>query len=207
MTTWLRSAWRLFVSALAVGSGVVDAHGYLARPAARNVQRNSDYCPQCLNGGGTWRVFEHGLPGRHGACGDPWDDARHERGPFRTAARYVRGQAVRAEVVLTANHGGRWGLKLCRQRSRTGQACFDEHVLQRADGRGPWTRVRPGRDRYAADYLLPPRVTCSRCVLQWTYETANSCNLPGAPRVRGLPPCAESPNWERFWNCADVTIG
>lgn len=207
MLSWLKSTWRCVVAVLAVAGGGVRAHGYLARPAARNVQRNSDYCPQCLNGGGAWRVFAAGPPGRHGACGDPWDAAprRHEKGPFATAATYARGQAFSAEVVLTANHGGRWGLKLCRRRSRTGQACFDEHVLRRADGGGAWTRVTPGKDRYVARYRLPRGVACSRCVLQWTYETANSCDLRGGVRT-GMPPCESSPNWERFWNCADLTV-
>ena len=31
-----------------------SAHGYLANPVSRNYLHNTDYCPQCLNAGGTF---------------------------------------------------------------------------------------------------------------------------------------------------------
>lgn len=203
----ISAVWKACVAGLALMAGCVRGHGYLADPAARNVQRNSDYCPQCLNGGGTWAVYRSGLPGRYGVCGDAYDGPMpHQRGPYRVAETYRAGGTLRARVVLTANHLGRWGLKLCPDPDRVSQGCFNAHVLRRSDGKGPWTRVPASKTSFVTSYDLPPGLRCERCVLQWTYETGNSCNLPGSPRIAGVSSCRKSTNWERFWNCADIKI-
>lgn len=204
----LASVGKAVVSSVVVGLAVMSSmaagHGYLAHPAARNVQLNSDYCPACLNAGGTWTVFADGLPGRHGVCGDAWNGPKKHERFVRTADTYRRGGTLHARVVLTANHAGRWGLKLCPAATAT-QACFDAHPLRRTNGKR-FVRVKGGRDAYEAAFRLPRGVTCTRCVLQWTYETANSCNLSGSPHITGVPACRDSTNWERFWNCADIAI-
>jgi hypothetical protein len=198
----------------------VHAHGYLALPAARNVQHNSEYCPHCLNAGGPWQVYAQG-PGRprYGVCGDPYTGPRHHEAggryatPPRIAGIYRSGGALVAKVVLTANHKGRWSLRLCPvpgdgspRNERLTQACFDKHLLWRADGRGPFTPVSSTKNVYVEAYLLPKGLTCRRCVLQWTYETGNSCTPPGLQNAAGLPSCAASANGEMFWNCADIRI-
>lgn len=219
----LKTVAKAVVAYLAVVGGHAPgahAHGYLAQPAARNVQRNSDYCPHCLNGGGPWLVYASGRPGRHGLCGDPWNGPKHHEAggkyatPPRVAAVYRAGQTFRARVKLTANHKGRWSLRLCpvpgggsasAERRALTQKCLDAHLLRRADGKGPFTRVPENRSDFVVKYRLPRGLRCKRCVMQWTYETGNSCNPPGI-RGSGLPSCAVSTNGERFWNCADVSI-
>lgn len=196
--------WKLFVGALAVLAAPVAGHGYLAQPASRNLVRNSDYCPACLNGGGTWQVYASGLPGRYGVCGDAYKGPRPHEIPGRAVQTYRSGQSIKVRVELTANHMGRWGLKLCPSSTPT-QSCFNRLPLKRTDGKR-YTNVPSSRNTFTATYRLPKGVTCSKCTLQWTYETANSCNLPGSPRIAGLPACQRSPNWERFWNCADIRI-
>lgn len=198
-----KTAWKLCVGALALMAGSARGHGYLATPESRNVQMNSDYCPQCLNAGGTWAVFQGGLPGKYGVCGDPADGPRKHERPVRISKTYRAGEVIRVKVVLTANHKGRWGLKLCPS-TNVSQECFDAHVLKRTDGRD-YTNVG-SKSTFSVKYRLPKGVRCRWCVLQWTYETANSCNLPGSPVLGGLPDCRSSTNWERFWNCADVRI-
>ena len=200
----LASLGKAFVAGLAVMSSVAAGHGFLERPAARNVQLNSGYCPSCLNAGGTSTVYAAGLPGRYGVCGDPWNGPKPHERFVRVAGTYRRGGTVRARTVLTANHLGRWGLKLCPF-PRATQACFDAHPLLRTNGK-PFVRVTAARHAYEATFRLPRGLTCSRCVLQWTYETANSCNLPGSPWIPGVSRCRESANWERFWNCADIEV-
>lgn len=216
---------KALVAALAVAAAAprpVAAHGYLASPAARNVQHNSDWCPQCLNAGGPWTVYAKGHPARYGVCGDPWKGPRdHEAGgrhatPPRLAATYAAGQTFVARVRLTANHLGRWSLRLCpvpdgaspaAERAAVTQKCFDKHLLKRADGKGPYTPVPGGASDFAVKYRLPAGLRCRRCVVQWTYETGNSCNPPGIPNPqRGMESCATSTNGEAFWNCADVRI-
>jgi hypothetical protein len=200
----------------------VNAHGYLAFPAARNVQRNSNYCKHCLNAGGPGVVFARGLPGRHGVCGDPWNGAKdHEAGgrfasPIRTAAVFRAGGTIKAKVVLTSNHGGRWSLRLCPAPSGGGaaserrvvtQRCFNRGVLRRADGRGPYTIVSPNAYKFTVAYRLPKKIRCKRCVLQWTYETGNSCTPRGMrPNAPGMAVCDRSVAGESFWNCADIAI-
>lgn len=179
----------------------VSAHGYLQEPPARNVRSD---CAQCLNAGGTWTVFRDGVPGKYGVCGDSRDGPFTYETPGPVVRTYRRGSTLKARVVLTANHKGRFALKLCPS-TDVSQSCFDAHALRTTRGK-KYTTVREGKDSYAVTYRLPRDVRCKRCVLQWTYETANSCNLRGSPPIVGIPECHESPNWERFWNCADIKV-
>lgn len=38
----------------------VQAHGFMAEPKARNYLRNWQYCPHCVNNGGTWPTSKEG---------------------------------------------------------------------------------------------------------------------------------------------------
>lgn len=199
------------------------AHGYLADPAARNVQRNSDSCPACLNAGGSQ---VSGISRRFGMCGDPWNGVkRHEAfgklaHPPRIARTYHQGQVISVRVDLTANHMGRWSLRLCPlpgsaspsvERRYLSQRCFDRHLLRRADGAGPYTYVPSSANRLHASYRLPPAIACKRCVVQWKYETGNSCSPRGIPaaytgHMLGTCGSRSAPAGEVFVNCADVRI-
>lgn len=227
-----KAVGKAFVAYLALAAAArapvrVRAHGYLARPAARNVQHNSDWCPQCLNAGGPRVVYSQGLPARYGVCGDPWNATKHhEPGgkyatPPKIAARYRQGQTIAAKVHLTANHQGRWSLRLCpvpgkgsvaAEKRVLTQECFDKFLLMRADGGGPFTLVPGDTSDFIARYRLPAGLACKRCVLQWTYETGNSCRPPGLDdNGRNLPQCELTPTipereGEAFWNCADISI-
>lgn len=62
---------------------------------------------------------------------------------------------------------------------------------------------------------LPNGLTCdgkkNRCVLQWYWLTANSCNAPDQhPKfiTPGPQTCGEAgvPYPEEFWNCANIVI-
>lgn len=199
---------RLLAFAVGVAHAVgALAHGYLAQPAARNVQHNSDWCPQCLNGGGV--------------CGDPSDGPRnHEAfGKYATqrlAATYASGGTLRARVVITANHLGRWGLRLCALDDDSPAAerralpdCFER--LKRADGGGTWVYLSSSASESSATFRLPKGVRCKRCVLQWRYQTGNSCTPRGTPPRHANPHLQEcgtpgAPVMERFTNCADVRI-
>ncbi len=212
------------IGALLLLSKTATAHGYLATPPARNVQRNSMWCPQCLNAGGGWETFTKG----HGLCGDPIAETKprnHEAfGKLATppviAATYKRGSTITAKAVFTANHLGRWSLRLCplKDPSSAGeakeltQACLDAHTLKRVDNGSPYTYVLGNQNSYETKYRLPPRVTCKRCVLQWTYETGNSCTPANTPPkfvpnpslgTCGTPNAAAG---EGFWNCGDIAI-
>lgn len=181
-------------------------HGFLATPAARNVQHNSDYCPQCLNG--------------PGVCGDQRGRHDHEAygkhaSPPRIAETYGAGGLLKAHVVFTANHWGRWSLSLCdlpdpspRTERATVRGCFKR--LKLAEG-GSFVYLPPSASSSSAVFRLPRGVRCERCVVRWSYETGNSCTPPGTPHQHagpGLSVCGASgaPAGEEFTNCADIRI-
>lgn len=188
------------------------AHGYLAQPAARNVQHNSDWCMQCLNAGGAEFARARG----HGLCGDPVSDQaprKHEFGgqfatPRRVAARLRPGETFVARVVFTAFHGGRWSLRMCPgDGSRLTQACLDAHHLATTAN-----AKFVDATKTSATFRVPRAFPRGPAVLQWTYETANSCLPPGyaaAGAASQLQMCAApgAPAGEGFWNCADVDVG
>lgn len=221
LMSWIKKLV-LVATAVVVFPQPAGGHGYLADPAARNVQRNTDHCPACLNAGG---AAVTGISQRFGVCGDPWNGAkRHEAfgrqaHPPRIARWYRRGQTISVRVDMTANHRGRWSLRLCplpgsgspyTERRYLNQRCFNRHKLRRTDG-SMYTYVPSDKHSFRASYRLPRNVTCRRCVLQWLYETANSCSPRGIPaRYTGykLGTCGtrNAPAGEVFVNCADIAI-
>lgn len=180
-----------------------SCHGYLDMPAARNVQRNSNHCPHCLNG--------------PGLCGDPARRRDHETGgkfasPPRVAHTYRSGSKLDARVVITANHAGRWSLELCSLDNgikHETKSCFKR--LQLADGRGQYVYLSPSAGVSRSTFRIPRGLRCKRCVLRWFYETGNSCTPRGTPRKfanPGLQTCGtrRAPAMETFTNCADIRI-
>lgn len=209
--TFLTMTWKRALGFLTGLTCVVGGmcHGYLAHPAARNVQRNSNYCPHCLNG--------------PEVCGDPRGRHDHEAfGRFasspRIARTYASGGLLRARVVITANHRGRWSLGLCALKDSSLQTeratlsrskCFKK--LKLANGGGTYVYLSSSASASSATFKLPRGVRCSRCLLRWHYETGNSCTPRGTPRQYanpGLETCGtrRAPAMETFTNCADIRI-
>jgi len=56
-------------------------------------------------------------------------------------------------------------------KSHLNQSCYDEHVLERPNGKGTKYRITQKNGPHYASYdlILPNSVHCHRCVLQWTY--------------------------------------
>lgn len=224
MSGWIS---RLLGAALLAGSAIgAMCHGMLVEPRSRNVVAKSNYCPHCLNAGGPGETYAGGRrwpDALHGVCGDAASGRRdHEAGGKfaggAVTAEYAEGQTVTLRVKITTAHGGRFSFGICPlpddaiERDTVTQACFDAHPLTRAghdDERYWWLGTR-GEGDYSMDFVLPRGVRCSRCVLQWHYESGNSCTIPGTPRKHvvspGMEPCDRVGVMEEFWNCADVSI-
>lgn len=190
----MRSVLSAILLLASVAGGM--CHGYLAMPAARNVQHNSDYCPHCLNG--------------PEVCGDPAGQHHHETGgkygTSRTVRAYASGGLLKARVVITANHVGRWSLSLCPKRIPT-KKCFKR--LKLADGKGSYVYLSHSAHSSSATFRIPRGTKCKQCVVRWLYETGNSCTPRGTPRRYanpGLGMCGVWMNGETFANCADVRI-
>lgn len=186
---WLR------VAIGAACAAVASAHAFLAQPVSRNVLR-SDWCPQCFNG--------------PGVCGDP-AGSRAREVPGRPTASYRAGGLLKARVVVTANHQGRWSLGLCPRQS-SDPKCYT--LLSLANSKRKHVYLTGRESSSTAVFRLPrrPPAACRRpagCVLRWLYETGNSCTPRGTPRRYANPHLAPCGRWiagERFAGCADVRI-
>ena len=76
---------------------IVNGHGSVTIPSARNVLSNSNDCPDCLNAGGV-SVMYNGVhsKAKYGVCGDPWNAKKdHEAG----------GKFARGKITKTYNSG------------------------------------------------------------------------------------------------------
>jgi hypothetical protein len=212
-------------------TSLVRGHGHLRTPMSRNyVTRDGN--ENGLSAGGPAAVYGNGKypNGKHGVCGDPaGGDRPHEAGGVKSnggkiVATYKSGDTIDLEVVITANHWGKFQFRVCplprasmspqEERAFATQACFNRNVLRNAgDGSDVyWVRETSAKS-YRMRFKLPPGLNCDRCILQWYYLTGNSCVPKGVPQ--GLPgysyrmgECGgNAANPEEFWNCADVKIG
>lgn len=222
--------WSRALAAVVVAAQVLGAacHGFLAEPKARNVVHNSNYCPHCLAAGGPGVTYAGGRTwpnSKHGVCGDPAaGPLDHEAGgKFATkkiTGTYKRGQVVTLRVKLTAPHGGRFSFGVCpvpdgasaaAERKAVTQKCLNSNRLTNTENGTPyWWLGKKGAGEYTMTFRLPAALVCKRCVLQWHYETGNSCTIPGTPAGQAMSPnmvsCKGSAVMEEFWNCADISI-
>ena len=111
------------------------------------------------------------------------------------------------EIELTANHMGRFEMFLCpnnNPRYEATQECFDRYPLLVADTRSVRFQIPEDSDKqeiFTYKVKLPAGVTCSQCVIQWTYYTGNMWGIcdDGTEAVG----CGKA---ETFRNCADISI-
>ena len=151
--------------------------------------------------------------GNCGICGDSYEEPSpqtHETGgKFGNriiSKTYVMGSIIDIEIEITANHKGSFQLKLCpvagREREAS-QECLDRNVLTQLDGEEERFPIyeSPHSIRLTRRAELPAGLTCSRCVLQWTWTSANSWGNCG--NGTGALGCGPQ---ETFRNCADIRI-
>lgn len=178
---------------------------------------------------------------------------------YPISADWKTGQTVTLEIDIHTNHNGFFEYYICDVSKCGGDIspkCFkDGHCkklmrapvpacdMQQSKKCAPIDPKYPGRfyvpcrkgghvsteDKVQMKYKLPAGFSCTKCVLQWYWATANSCNpvgfseyfekfpmkiwgqCPGdagskGGRSPGLSKCG--PIFpEEFWNCADVRIG
>ncbi|GLG98529.1 Uncharacterized protein GBIM_05171, partial [Gryllus bimaculatus] len=168
---------------------LLQGHARLMDPPARNSMwrlgfpNPVDYDDNELYCGG-WSVQHQQNGGRCGVCGDPWNQreprAHEAGGKFAKGIigrRYTVGQDITIEVDLTSNHYGYFEAKICpnnNPRYEATQECFDRYPLYVSGTRDVAMQIPPDTPKKA--YLpyrvrLPPYLTCTQCVIQWTYYT------------------------------------
>ena len=173
----------------------ISGHGRLMEPPSRNAMwrfgflNPINYNDNELFCGGVDRQFEKN-DGKCGICGDAFDDPSPQThqtgGEFGNriiSKTYVMGSVIEIEVEITANHKGAFQLKLCPLRGRNQEAtqeCFDRYPLTQMDGSTSFPIYEtPHVVTLTRIARLPRGVTCNRCVLQWTWRSANSWNFCG----------------------------
>jgi hypothetical protein len=143
-----------------------------------------------------------------GVCGDPLSQAqprdnemggKYENGII--TGTYTAGQTIDVEVDLNAAHLGAMEWRLCTNPATETQNCFNQHVLQLANGSGTKLPVDKGPGWYKTQVKLPAGVTCGHCIIQWNYRAGNNYGeCPDGSSKLGCGP------QETFRGCADVTI-
>jgi len=205
----------LFLVALIVQ---VNSHGRMMNPAARSsVWRVPQFAhlnpPTNWNDNEIWCGAAHqtDIPGTNcGPCGDPVGAGRPrpnelggswDRGII--TATYNAGQNILIEVEMTQQHLGFMEFRLCANPGNNAgesQACFNQNLLQRADGGGSRIPV-VATGWYRNQFRLPAGLRCTRCVIQWNYRAGN--NWGWCPDGSGALGCGPQ---ETFRSCADVRI-
>jgi hypothetical protein len=184
---------------------------------------------------------------RHTMCGEsattPAGSRSYNPSPVPSMASlpvYAPGAEFDMTIQITAHHRGHFEFRLCDASKLSDPttvtwACLNQHVLQRVSVPGEVSPVDVNHpERYYLEpecapeynktvwmkYRMPADVTCERCVIQWWWITANSCNPPDyanrSPQPAhvatgcqwwqsNLPVCSTTYP-EEFWNCADVRI-
>ncbi|KAI4461636.1 hypothetical protein MML48_5g00000807 [Holotrichia oblita] len=197
----------------------VYGHGRLMDPPARNSMWRFGF-PNPVNYNdnelfcGGFAVQWTQNQGKCGLCGDPYHlelPRPHEAGGLYAkgviARHYSVGQEIDVEIELTANHYGRFDIKLCPNNNPAQEAtqeCFDRYPLF-VKGTKDTSYYIPedGRKKAIFRYQvqLPAYVTCTQCVVQWTYYTGNQWGeCPNGTLSQG---CGAS---ETFRNCADISV-
>ncbi|KAK2138631.1 hypothetical protein NP493_7375g00004 [Ridgeia piscesae] len=195
----------------------IRGHGRLRVPPSRtSMWRDgfgtpANYIDNQLSCGGAW--YQNGLNGgKCGVCGDPWGKPNPESeagGKYANGIitrTYTEGQEIETAVEVTAQHGGWFEFRICRNndfRVPVTHKCLNRHLLPLADGTGSRVYLdNKGKAGFTNVTLrLPTGLSCTQCVLQWKWHTGNSWGRDEYGRS-----CIGCGPQEEFYGCADVAI-
>lgn len=152
--------------------------------------------------------------GKCGVCGDDYTEKvprSHEAGGLYGNAiiprHYITGQIIDIEADLTTNHKGNMQLELCASdnpHTVVTDECLKQNVLPvvaTGDKMFKIPEISKKTEIFRWQVKLPEGVSCSHCVIRWTYYAGNTWGkcLNGSESVG----CG---NQETFINCADISI-
>ncbi|XP_040569454.1 uncharacterized protein [Lepeophtheirus salmonis] len=206
----------LFFSIFCREFSLIYGHGRLMEPPSRasmwrvgynspvDENDNQGYC-------GGFGVQFNRNNGKCGICGDPWDVfPRPHEAPDGIYANgiitktYTQGSLIPIIVDLSANHRGHFIFKICPNNNifeDPSQSCLDKYPLKT----GPATlryKVKEGLYGLILLYVrLPSRLSCTQCILQWTYVGGNNWGVC-SNGTSGMG-CGDQ---EHFRSCADIRI-
>ncbi|KAH8336274.1 hypothetical protein KR074_004404 [Drosophila pseudoananassae] len=199
---------------LSIGLQQIDAHGMMLSPPSRSSRwRYDGSAPQNWNDnelfcGGLYTQSNNG--GRCGLCGDNYSDGQPRAneiggnigGAGVITRSYAAGNAITVGVKITTNHLGHFEFHLCNldNYGSESEECFDANRLRFPDGSDK-LEIGTQSGEFDVTVILPDSVTCTHCVLRWTYVGANNWGM--CDNSYGALGCGPQ---ETFKNCADVSI-
>ncbi|XP_047475549.1 uncharacterized protein LOC125029613 isoform X1 [Penaeus chinensis] len=208
--------WGFGLTLLYAAVGVIG-HGRLMYPPSRSSAWRLGFdTPENFNDNelfcGGFGIQYGQNDGKCGVCGDNWADPQprdnEAGGLYGTGlitANFTKGQVITVEIDLTTSHIGHFEFRLCVNNAPDKiitDECLDEHLLQLADGSGPFFTVPDFNEAYFyIDMKLPDDVECFQCVLQWHYQTGNSWGDCG--NGTSALGCGDQ---EVFRGCSDIGI-
>ncbi|GFO31860.1 cell wall integrity and stress response component 4-like [Plakobranchus ocellatus] len=214
----LKPLWSLNVmtTLLTLLPGLSSGHGRMMDPPSRNsmwrlgFSNPVNYNDNELYCGGRVTQWARNK-GKCGVCGDAYHAKReHEVGGKYAngivTRDYIQGDVIDTTIHITANHRGYFEFRLCPVSDpdlEVTQRCLDTNVLKRADDEGTKYFLPEGKSNqfFNISLILPPDVTCERCVIQWKYRTGNTWDKNELGEF-----CVGCGPQEEFYNCADVSI-
>ncbi|GFQ64711.1 chitin-binding type-4 domain-containing protein [Trichonephila clavata] len=199
-------------------AGQVQGHGRLFEPPSRSSMWRFGYnTPPNYNDNELFcgGLYVHSIinRGKCGVCGDPYhlrqprpNEAGGKYGLGIIVRNYTTGQVIKTTIDLTANHLGYFEFRICPNNDTKrieDQDCLNKYPLQLADGSGTRFHVESWYMGWIDVYLqLPPKLTCSQCVLQWEYRGGIK-QLGIMFKWKATAGCGPQ---ETFRSCADVAI-
>lgn len=154
---------------------------------------------------------QHSLNGgKCGLCGDdyalPRPRANELGGTYGQGVivkSYQQGAQIPVSVLITANHNGYLYFNLCDLQTAgfESEECFAKYPLKTSLGQLHYELESTATGYYNLTLQLPSTLTCTRCVLQWTYHVGNSWGYcdDGTGRLG----CGAQ---ENFRTCSDISI-
>jgi len=114
----------------------VSGHGVLTSPRSRNWYAHmegtdaakagvplAEYCQHCLN-------LNSGICGNSSTTNyDDWPDSLGKKMPWKSQAKYSRGDTIRTTFKITANHRGYITLRACPLGRQSTYECLDDYPL------------------------------------------------------------------------------
>ena len=79
------------------------------------------------------------------------------------------------------------------------KSCLNQHLLRRPNGETKW-HLPVDTHVFSVQLVLPQRLTCTQCVLQWKWNTTSNWGCDGSTCCKG---CGSQ---EQFYGCSDVEI-
>ncbi|XP_033733302.1 uncharacterized protein LOC117322475 [Pecten maximus] len=193
-------------------SVVVNGHGYMLDPPGRSsmwrVGFNTppNYDDNGLNCGHRSQPIAFNDV-QCGLCGDPFEQNPRENeagGKYASgiiSKYYDMGQIITIKIVLTSNHEGFFEFRLCENNDvtqRITKQCL-KHLLVNPETGETRYHITHLPQHFELSVKLPNNVTCSQCVLQWRYRTANTAHYT----ENNCELCGEQ---EEFYSCSDIAI-